>query len=232
MKESGNPAKVLLVDNDADIADVVVAILSDEGYAVATLLQADHHAIASAVGMQEPDCVLLDGTPGQATYGGSWAEAAYLAARDRAIPTIMFTAHARDVEEARTGESDRALAAYFAAIVPKPFDLDELLDAVATACAASVRFDATPAGDRTRTRELARRLKAAGATDVRTSERREWATFRDGTGDELYQLYWWQRLGVYIVGRYDADAHLQPVGQFFELAAAIDAALRAKALAT
>lgn len=219
--------RVLLVDGDADVTDVVVAILTDEGYEVSTLDTTDHEAIAAAVNRHEPDCVLLDSSarPG---FGSSWTEAAYLAGRSRQVPTIMFTAHGADASEAREGTSERAVRAAFAAVLPKPFNLDELLEAVATACNRSRPFNRSADGERTRTLALARRLRASGATEVRTSNRREWATFTSPHDERIYQLYWWQMLGRYIVGRYDTEARLDIVGQFYELEAAISAAFSGK----
>lgn len=220
--DDGTPYRVLLVDDDADVADVVVAILTDEDYLVDVLVDTSHPSVMAAVGRQEPDCILLDGAKGY-EYGTSWAEAAYLGARERPIPTIMFSAHAGDVKEARKEESDRARAAEFAAVLAKPFSLDDLLEAVATACGLSEQFKRTEAGDRERTLTLARRLRELGAEDIRTSDRREWATFRRKGDDAICQLYWWQRMGLYVAGCYQDDAVLAPIGQFFELEAAIAA---------
>lgn len=222
--EDGTPFRVLLVDDDADVADVVLAILTDEEYQVSVLSDTSHHSVMAAVGMQEPDCILLDGASGP-EYGSSWAEAAYLGARERPIPTIMFSAHAGDVREAQQEESARARSAEFAAVLAKPFSLDDLLVAVATACGASEQFKRTAAGDRERTLTLAKRLRELGATDIRTSDRREWATFRRTDDDAICQLYWWQRMGLYVTGRYQDDAVLTPIGQFFELEAAIAAVM-------
>ena len=58
----------------------------------------------------------------------------------------MFTAHSADVAEARSG-SARADAAGFAAILPKPFHLDELITAVATAAGRSTPCDHSEAAD-------------------------------------------------------------------------------------
>jgi DNA-binding response OmpR family regulator len=219
----GEDLHVVIADDDANVADVVRAILSDEGYAVSVLEETDHASIAAAVGRLEPDCILLDGA-GEATFGGSWSEAAYLAARGRAVPTVMFTAHAEAVHEARDQASDRAAAAQFAAVVGKPFALDDLLDAVALATGRSERWDGSASADGQRTEELVEELRAAGALDIKTSTRREWATFRSPSDAAIYQLYWWQRLGRYVVGRYDEDARLQVIGEFFERSAAIEAA--------
>lgn len=224
MHEDGTPFRVLLIDDDEDVADVVVAILTDEEYLVEVLADTSHESVLAAVGKQEPDCILLDGASGP-EYGSSWAEAAYLGARERPIPTIMFSAHHGDVKEAEQEESDRARAAEFAAVVAKPFSLDDLLEAVATACGNSEQFKQTPAGDRERTLELARRLRELGASDIRTSDRREWATFRLKEDDKICQLYWWQKMGLYVAGCYQDDAVLTPIGQFFELEAALAAVM-------
>ena len=218
--------RVLVVDNDADISELVTAVLSDEGYAVSTLNDTDHQSVAAAVGRLEPDCILLDSAEGPA-FGGSWDAAAYLSRRERVVPTVMFTAHMQAVNEARDHSSERAMGADFAAIVPKPFVLDELLDAVEQAAGRSRRFDRSEAADQARTNLLVEQLREAGATDIRTSERREWATFVSPHDDRIYQIYWWQRRGVYMIGRYDDDARLELIGHYLERSAAIAAALEA-----
>ena len=210
--------------DDADIADVVLAMLTDEGYSVEILVDTSHPSVLTAVGRHEPDCILLDGAKGY-EYGSSWAEAAYLGARDRRVPTIMFSAHVGDVREAIQAESAGARAADFAAVLAKPFSLDGLLEAVASACGIAEQFKRTPTADRERTLILARRLRELGATDIRTSDRREWATFRRAEDDAICQIYWWQRMGLYVAGRYQEDSTLRPIGRFFELEAAIAAAM-------
>lgn len=138
--------RVLLVEDDHEVADVIESILTDEGYLVSVLADLSHESLLSAVANQQPDCVLLDGMS-RADYGSSWDEAAHLAARERSIPTIAFSAHAADVREAREGRSARARAADFAATLEKPFTCDDLLTAVATACQKSNRFDESVEGE-------------------------------------------------------------------------------------
>jgi CheY-like chemotaxis protein len=208
----------------------VQAILTDEGYDVSVLTQTDHESIAQSIGQLEPDCILLDGAQGSG-FGDSWTEAAYLAKRSRQVPTIMFTAHADAVREAHENASDRASAAGFAAVIAKPFQLDDLLDAVAEATGRSQRWDASEAADDQRTADLAEELRAAGATDIRTSKRREWATFVSPSDGHIYQLYWWQKTGRYVVGRYDDAAHLEIVGRFFERSRAITSSLDSSLIA-
>jgi len=217
--------RVLLVDDDQDVRDLVTAVLTDEGYEVAAAPDTSHDAVAAAVGQLEPDCILLDGAGGSA-FGDSWTEAAYLARRARPIPTVMFTAHSNAVGEARERTTDRAREANFSGVVPKPFLLDHLLEAVERATGRSVPFDRSEAGEQQRTAELMEELRQAGATDIRTSNRREWATFVSPADGRIYQLYWWQRLGVYMVGRYDESARLELIGKHYERRAAIDATLR------
>lgn len=216
--------RVLVADNDPNISDLVEAILTDEGYEVAVVHETDHASITAAVGKAEPDCILLDGADG-VDYGGSWTEAAYLASRRRPVPTVMFSGHSAAIHEAQEGRSERARAAGFAAVIGKPVSIDALLEAVATATGNSTQFEYTEAAERGRTDELIEALRSAGAQDIRTGNRREWATFRSPSDNRIYQLYWWQRLGRYIVGRYDDAARLELIDHYLERNEAIEAAL-------
>ena len=49
--------------------------------------------------------------------------------------------------------------------------------------------------------------------------------FTSPADNRIYQLYWWKKLGRYIVCRYDDNARLEIVGQFFERSTAIAEAL-------
>jgi CheY-like chemotaxis protein len=195
---------VLLIDNDRDVAEIVRAVLTDEGYEVAVMSDLAPDAVAAAVGRLEPDAVLLDGESSRARYGTSWDEAINLAQRERAVPVIMFSADAEAVKEATEGTSDRTVAAKLAGVIRKPFELDDLLREVAKAVGRSEPFDRSVVADEARTGALAEALAKIGATDVRPSARREWVTFRSGKG-RLMQIYWWQTGGSYLVGRYDED---------------------------
>lgn len=225
-------AKVLIVDNDRDIGDLLFALLTDEGYQVTCLFEHGRGDVSAAVGRLEPDCVILDGESGAGgDYGLSWAEAAGLQSRGRRVPVIMFTAHVPASNEATAGESPRARAANFTAVLRKPFDLDELMEAVAKATGESVRFDPSAAADLERTRTLVVQLKALGADDVRSSSRREWVTFR-APDDSLFQLYWWHKGGCYLVGAYLGDGRrMENIGLFYDVDGAVacaDGALKAR----
>jgi CheY-like chemotaxis protein len=221
---SSQPHKpvVLCVDDDRDIAEVVEAILVDGGYDVSCLYTLDDDALRRTVGRLEPDCVLLDGLPGP-EYG-SWESAAWLEHRARSVPVVMFTAHQPDSREAQEAHTDRAKRADFAAVLLKPFNVDELLDAVATAVGRSQLFGRGVAAEQVRTTALVNALQARGATDIRPSKARESASFRDA-GGHLWHINWWQLRGVYQLGRYDDNRAMAMAGQFSELEAAIEIAL-------
>jgi CheY-like chemotaxis protein len=132
--------KVLIVDDDSDVAHLVEEVLSEDGYAVTILSDSRIDAIQDVVAQLEPDCMLLDGGVGSG-YGASWESAALMAARHPAVPVIMFTAHAEASAEALENTSERSQAAGFAAVLPKPFNLTELLRAVEVAVGESPRAD-------------------------------------------------------------------------------------------
>jgi DNA-binding response OmpR family regulator len=216
--------RVLIVDKDRDISDLVYAILTDEGFAVSVLHDQNPNAIRVAVGQLEPDCVLLD-AEGPHGFGRSWDDSAWLTGRQRRVPVIMFCAHQAELAEAEEGTSQRSRAAGFASIVCKPFDIDQLVTQVAAAVDLSVPFETSVQAEQGRTAALVARLQAAGAREVHASTRREWANFRteDGT---LVQLYWWHRDGVYYVVRHaETGGVLETLGRFYDLDAAITMAL-------
>ena len=217
-------ATVLVVESDPVIGELVRAVLVDEGYTVELLGPVAPDAIRVAVGRTEPDCVLLDGES-PLGYGTSWGEAAWLSGRSRHVPVVMLSADAGAAEEAAEHRSARSQDAAFAAVLPKPFELDDLLDAVARAVGESVPFDVSAAAETARTAALVRRLREAGARDVRPSNRREWASFRAPDG-ALVQLYWWQTDGVYYAVRHEeAGGEVRRIGRFHDLDTAVALAI-------
>jgi len=133
---AATPRTVLVVENDGAIREVVHAVLADAGYAAAVLADARPEVVLAAVDRLEPACVLLDGG-GWRRHDTSWEVAAALRVRARPVPAVMFTVDDDDASEARAGLSVRSRAAGFGAVLPKPFDLDELLATVAQAAAAA-----------------------------------------------------------------------------------------------
>lgn len=221
-----SPPKVLVVDDDHDTADIMQALLSDEGYAPSVIYDARGEVVREAVARLQPDCVLLDSSGSDPTgYGESWQTAAWLAACEPSMAVIMMTGHSLAADEALAAVTQRSRAADFAAVVRKPFDVDELLRTLSSAVQKGATRRSSEAEANARIADLRARLIGAGARDITTSSRRVWAIFR-GTGEQLMQIYWWESLSLYLVGRYSVDgARLEPLGQFTDLAAAIALAL-------
>jgi CheY-like chemotaxis protein len=96
--------RILVIDDDRDLGEVVTAVLGDEGYQVTVLEHISDESVRAAIGSLEPDCILLDGVEA-AEYAEAWATAAEVRHRERPIPTVMFTAHRFDAEEAIQGTS-------------------------------------------------------------------------------------------------------------------------------
>jgi CheY-like chemotaxis protein len=107
-------ARVLVVDDDAQIRDVVATVLEDGGYHVETASNGPE-ALRKAEA-NEPDVVILDVTM---PVMGGWAFLAKWRARpaDRRAPVLVISS-ARD----RRTALDRGAKAYLS----KPFDLETL----------------------------------------------------------------------------------------------------------
>lgn len=89
------PIRVLVIDDDAGVRDVVAAILGDEGYEVSMLDHLADAVVRAAIDRIEPNCILLDGAEAIG-YAKAWTTAADMRRRARPIPTVMFTAHVLD----------------------------------------------------------------------------------------------------------------------------------------
>jgi CheY-like chemotaxis protein len=115
----GDQARVLVIDDNPDIQDIVVLALADEPYEVVT---ADHGAAALEVlGQWRPDVILLDLE--MPVIDGSEFARIYRQTPGPHAPIVILSA----AVDARA--KARELGA--AATLPKPFDLDELLEMVA-----------------------------------------------------------------------------------------------------
>ncbi len=120
-----NPPRVLVVEDDPTIRSVVGLALEDEGYAVRL---AEHGASAlEQVTNWHPQCVVLDL---MMPVMDGWTVQAELVKKDstRRIPIILMSA----VRSALATISPQVVA-----MLPKPFDLNRLLETVASALQAS-----------------------------------------------------------------------------------------------
>jgi CheY-like chemotaxis protein len=109
---------VLVVEDDPTIARVLEEALQEEGYVVETAV--DGQAVWSALSV-EPAVILLDiNMPGM--DGIQVARRLRADARTKRIPIILMSAAYRLRERAREAPVD--------ALLPKPFDLTEMLTVV------------------------------------------------------------------------------------------------------
>jgi CheY-like chemotaxis protein len=112
-------ARVLVVEDDPSIRQVVAFALGDEGHQVVEA--ADGRAALAAITRRHPDVILLDMT--MPVMDGWEFAARYRARYDRRAPIIVLTA-AQDAAR-RAGDVDAE------AYVAKPFDLDTLVEQIA-----------------------------------------------------------------------------------------------------
>jgi DNA-binding NtrC family response regulator len=112
---------IVVVDDDADVSDVIVALLEDGKYKVSTaILGAGLRAFLRAGG--RVDAVVLDGS----MHGESSASLAdHL--KDMRLPLIMISGDPAKMEAAENGNLQ---------LLWKPFTREELLDAVEQALAS------------------------------------------------------------------------------------------------
>lgn len=206
--------RIVVLDDDRDVADIIETVLLDEGFAVSCLYGPDDETVERAIIDLSPDVVIVDGS-GPPRAPDPWTVAISLARHTPPIPTVLLTGSTKNRDEAMLGESDRAKAAGVAAVVPKPFDVDQLVLAVRNALSAT-RSSEGPRDAGNETTALMERLRAAGAHDLRTSNAgREWITFRAKPDGNLLKLYRWQTAGVYFIARYGANgARLEPLTNF------------------
>lgn len=113
---------VLLVDDVAQIRDVVTMFLTDEGYQVFAYGTCEEALLYLERTL--PDLVILDGRlPGMS--GWECLERLRVADRTAQLPVLMLTAAPGDAQQ----YADMAAGACTRCLV-KPFDLDGLLDAL------------------------------------------------------------------------------------------------------
>ncbi len=214
--------RIVVLDDDHDVADIIQTVLLDEGFAVSCLYGPDDETMERAVLDLSPDCVIVDGS-GPPRAPDPWTVARSLAAHKPPIPTILLSGHARNRDEAMLGESERARASAFLAVVPKPFDVDQLVAAVRNALGASVSSDHSRDLANNETAAVMERLRAVGVQELRTSDTgREWITFRLKRHGDLFKLYRWHNAGIYFVGRYSPTGdRLEPLAELYDTEAAI-----------
>lgn len=118
MKDVAGAHRVLVVDDDDELADVVRQVLRDAGYSVATVR---HGAAAlELVGHIVPDLILLDLT--MPIMDGWSFVSQYRRTAKESARIVLLTANAHAAEIARSLGAD--------GYITKPFDMEDLVGIV------------------------------------------------------------------------------------------------------
>ena len=124
--------RILVVDDTPAVLDIVRKCLEGEGYYVATCLES-RHAVRMAQ-EEHPDVIMLDVVMPEVS---GWEVLALL--RDwpefKLTPVIVCTAY---VEEALGRLAELKGPDQHLGLLPKPFDLDELIEVVGSVTAATL----------------------------------------------------------------------------------------------
>jgi DNA-binding response OmpR family regulator len=118
--------RILAVDDDKDILDVLQYILEESGYEVETL--SDGHFLFEKIKAHMPDLILLDIMLGNMD-GRDLCRAVKAKYETHDIPVILISASHVASTVGQIGAPD--------AFIAKPFDIDDLLDAVKGQLAAA-----------------------------------------------------------------------------------------------
>jgi two-component system response regulator AtoC len=113
------PGDILVVDDEANIVNLVVDLLQDEGYKVRSALNGE--AALDAIAQQMPAMILMDMYMPQMTGVMLLEHLQQRGIFD--IPVVLMTASPRAAEQ--------FAGAYAVDYLAKPFDIDQILECVA-----------------------------------------------------------------------------------------------------
>lgn len=111
--------RILIIDNDEAILDVMKDVLSDENYNVQTSLTAQ--GVFKIIEEFDPSLVLIDYILDDIN-GGEICHQIKKNEKTSHIPVIIFSGHSRVLKSLGTYSSD--------AIIEKPFDISHLVETV------------------------------------------------------------------------------------------------------
>src|SRR5215210_4193990 len=123
-------ARILLIDDDPVIQDLLRHLLEEEGYRV---LVADATFDPVDVSQLRPNLILLDLWFGGSAWGLDWLRELRATPGARCIPVIVCTADARLAQH----EAEQ-LQALTAGVILKPFAIDDVVTRVAAALSRRV----------------------------------------------------------------------------------------------
>ncbi len=110
--------KIFVVEKDADIHDIIVRILSEEGYEVNS--SRSEFGIFEQIKNAMPDIILLDVVSASA-QGTELCRAIKSANEIKHIPVVVLSTHLK-VDATKSVHADE--------ITPKPFDVNKLADII------------------------------------------------------------------------------------------------------
>ena len=117
--------RILVVDDDRDILEIIKYVLEDSGYEVDTL--SDGHKLIDKIREKTPDLLLLDVMLGNMD-GRELCKTVKLSKATHHIPVVMVSA-SHDITSFNTTDGPNGFLA-------KPFDIDDLLNTIHSQLAA------------------------------------------------------------------------------------------------
>jgi CheY-like chemotaxis protein len=117
--------KILIIDNDADVLDMIQEVLNYAGYEV--VIKEGTDDIVALITEQKPDLVLIDFIL-NGVNGGEYCHRIKANPQTSSLPVIIMTAYSKVL----LSLGDYGCNGYLA----KPFDLDELINHVSRLLAA------------------------------------------------------------------------------------------------
>ena len=126
-------ARIALINDDTAFLELMRELLQEiEGYEVLICKEGDK--AYEHVKAQRPDLIILDIRMGGEEVGWTVLELLTLDPETRPIPLLVCSAAIRDLQE-----HEPLLRRYGVDVLPKPFDLDALLEKVGAALAGGSR---------------------------------------------------------------------------------------------
>ncbi|UEG52442.1 response regulator [Mucilaginibacter daejeonensis] len=121
MAREGRSKRILIIDNDEAVLDVLSEILTYEGYQVTGLLETPD--ILKEINQHEPDILIIDYIL-DGINGGEMCHQVKFNEATCKLPVVLMSAHSRVI---------RSLGDYHCDVfISKPFDLKEMTDSISS----------------------------------------------------------------------------------------------------
>ncbi len=117
------PQCIMVINDTQEILELFRAILTDEGYSVEVFSYGIRDI--AEVKRVNPDLIILDYLIGAEQYGWQTLQKLKMTRETADIPILVCTAALQQVREIEGWLTAKGIT-----VVPKPFDIDDLVDAV------------------------------------------------------------------------------------------------------